>query len=484
VALGATRTRLLVLNLVESLVLAVLGGVLALVLARWGVTLILSMLPLATIPAPLAFQLDARVLGFAALLSVLSALLFGLAPGLRDTHLNVAGALRSSQGGAPPRSVRHLGRVLMAFQVGLSVLLLVGAGLFLQTLRNLAHVEIGFNPDKLLQVLIDTRGAGYRRGDVGGVHGLMLDRIGSIPGVLSVTSVRNPIMRGAMSRGLLQLPGLTTSPEDFWDSADVGPGFFETLGIPLLRGRTFTPPDFKSHRGIVVNDAWVRKYFPNEDPVAMGIGVLGVVGNVRLAGVRAPSAPMVFQMTSPELDRLNSLLVRSEADPAAVVPAIREALRAINPRLLIDVRTMRQEIATDIATERMVAATSSFFGVLGLLLVSIGIFGVASYTVAQRTTELGIRMALGAGRWTVIRDSLQDTVIVFGAGLAVGIVAAFVAVRLMANLVSDLLFGLRPTDTVSIVLAVLLMATVALVACILPARYATRIDPLTAIRCE
>jgi predicted permease len=484
VALGATRARLLVLNLVESLLLAALGGALALVLARWGVTLILSMLPLATIPAPLAFQLDARVLGFVALLSVLSALLFGLAPALRATQVNVATALRSSQGATSPKAARHVGRVLMAFQVGLSVLLLVGAGLFLQTLRNLAHVDIGFNPDKLVQVLIDTRGAGYPRGGVGGVHRLMLERIGAIPGVQSVTSVRNPIMRGAMSRGMMQLPGLTTSPGDFWDSADVGPNFFETLGVPLRRGRTFAASDFESHRGIVVNEDWVRKYFPNDDPVARGIGVLGVVGNVRLAGVRTESAPTVFHMTSPEVDRLNSLLVRTAAEPASVIPAIREALRAINPRLLIDVRTMRQEIATDIATERMVAATSSFFGVLGLLLVSIGIFGVASATVAQRTPELGIRMALGAGRWTVIRDSLQDTLLVFGAGLAVGILAAFAAVRLMGSLVSDLLFGLRPTDTISIVIAIVLMAAVAIVACILPARRATRIDPLTAIRCE
>ena len=464
--------------------LAALGGALALVLARWGVSLILSMLPLATIPAPLAFQLDARVLGFAALLSVLSALLFGLAPALRATPINLANALRSTQGATAPKGVRHVGRVLMAFQVGLSVLLLVGAGLFLQTLRNLAHVDIGFNPDKLLQVLIDTRAAGYRRGDVGGVHRLMLERIGSIPGVQSVTSLRNPIMRGPMGRGMMQLPGLTPSPGDFWDSAVVGPNFFETLEIPLLRGRTFAAPEFESHRAIVVNDAWVRKYFPNDDPVAKGIGVLGVVGNVRLAGVRTAGAPTVFHMTSPELDRLNSLLVRTPAEPAAVIPAIREALSGINPQLLVDVRTMRQEIATDIATERMVAATSSFFGLLGLLLVSIGIFGVASYTVAQRTTELGIRMALGAGRWSVIRDSLQDTMLVFGAGLAVGILAAIAGVRLLGNFVSDLLFGLRATDALSVIVAVLLMATVAVLACILPARHATRIDPLTAIRCE
>ena len=484
VALGASRARLVALNLVESVMLAMAGGALALLFARWGVTLLLSMLPLTAIPPPLAFQVDARVLGFAVLVSILCALLFGLAPALRATKVDLASALRSSQGAASPKGVRHVGRLLMVFQVGLSVLLLVGAGLFLQTLRNLAHVDIGFNPNNLLQVAIDTRAAGYPRGQVGGVHQLMLERIGSIPGVQSVSSVRNPIMKGALSRGMLRIPGLTIASGDSWETADVGPAFFETTRIPLLRGRTFTAADFASPRGFVVTDAWARKYVPNDDPVAKGIGVLGIVGNVRLAGVRRETAPLVFMMTTQELDRLNSLLVRTSAEPTAVIPAIREALGAINPRLLVDVRTMNQDIAADIAIERMVAATSAFFGLLGVLLVSIGIFGVASYTVSQRTTELGIRMALGAGRWSVIRDSLRDTIRVFGVGLALGVVAAFFAVRLVASLISDLLFGLSPTDAFTIVLAVLLMALVAIAACILPARRATRIDPLTAIRCE
>jgi predicted permease len=443
------------------------------------------MLPITAIPASLTFQADGRVLGFAALLSLVSALLFGLAPAWRASRVDVT-ALRSTHGATATVSGRRSGRLLVACQVGLSVVLLVGAGLFLQTLRNLAHVDLGFNPDNLLQVSIDTRGAGYREGQVGPVSRLLLERIAAIPGVTSVTVIRNPVMRHAGSRGAMRLPGVNLQPGEYWETADVGPAFFETMGIPLVRGRTFAPADFAAERRTVfiVNQAWAKRYFPNDDPVARQIGIIGVVGDTRLAGVRVESAPMTFMMVASEPDRISALEVRTAGNPIAVAPAIRDEVRRIHPRLFLDVMTMRQEIARDMATERMVAGTSAFFGGLGVLLVSIGIFGVASYTVAQRTRELGIRIALGANRWRVIRESLQDTMRVFAAGLGGGTLAAIALVRITGSYMSDLLFGLTVTDAASIAIAVLIMVAVALVACILPARYATRIDPLAAIRSE
>jgi ABC-type antimicrobial peptide transport system permease subunit len=193
---------------------------------------------------------------------------------------------------------------------------------------------------------------------------------------------------------------------------------------------------------------------------------------------------MMYLMLPKEPDRINALEVRSVGDPEDVAQAVQDEIRRVNPRLLIGARTMRQEIERNISKERMVAATSGFFSLLGLLLASIGIFGVASSAVAQRTNEIGIRMALGAGRWAVIRESLRDAILVFGAGLAAGIMAAIAAVQLTATLVSDLLFGLTATSAVNIAAAVLVMIGVALAACILPARRATRIDPLQAIRHE
>ena len=285
---------------------------------------------------------------------------------------------------------------------------------------------------------------------------------------------------------MMRLPGLTLQPGESWETADVGPAFFETMGIPLLRGRTFAASDFAAEprRAFIVNEAWARRYFPNDDPVARQIGIIGIVADVRLAGVRSETAPMTFMMIPKHPDRVSAIEVRTTGHPSTVFAAIRDEVRRIHPRLLTDLRTMREEIARDIATERMVAGTSALFGLLALLLVSIGIFGVASYSVAQRTTELGIRLALGAGRWAVIRESLGDTLRVLGAGLAAGTLAAIAAVRIASRFISDLLFGLAPADAASVAAAVLIMAVVAVAACIVPARHATRIDPLRAIRCD
>ena len=485
-ALGAGRSRLVLQYLVESTLLAAIGCALGLVLARWGVSIVLSMLPLPAIPESLMFHADARVLGFAAGVSLLSALLFGLAPAWRATEVDATACLRSSQGSTAPRNVRRLGRVLVACQVGLSVVLLVGAGLFVQTLRNLSRQDVGFNPDRLLQVSIDTRFAGYGKGQVGDVYRLLLERVAAVPGVQSVTGVRNPIMRHSLSRMAIRLPGVEFGQGEMWDGADVGPSFFETMAIPVLRGRTFTAADFAGdQRGLfVVNESWVRRYFPNDDPVARQIGIIGVVKDVKLDGVRTEVRPTMFAMAMKEPDRVNSLQVRTASEPEAIVPAIREAIQRINPKLLVGIRTMREDIDRDIAKERMVAALSAFFSVLGLLLASIGIFGVASYTVAQRTKELAIRRALGADRWSVIRESLRETMVVFGLGLVAGTLAAVAAARFTASVIADLLFGLTATDAANIALAVAVMVTVALAACVLPAHRATTIDPLAGLREE
>ena len=485
-ALGAGRSRLILQYLVETALLAALGCALGLVLARWGVSIVVSMLPLPAIPESLMFHGDARVLGFAAGVSLVSALLFGLAPAWRATEVDATACLRSSQGSTAPRSVRRLGRVLVACQVGLSVVLLVGAGLFVQTLRNLSRQDVGFSPDRLLQVSIDTRFAGYGKGKVGDVYRLLLERVAAVPGVQSVTGVRNPIMRHSLSRMAIRLPGVEFGEGEMWDGADVGPSFFETMAIPVLRGRAFTATDFAGdQRGVfVVNESWVKRYFPNDDPVARQIGIIGVVKDVKLDGVRTEVRPTMFAMAMKEPDRVNSLQVRTASAPEAIVPAIREAIQGINPKLLVGIRTMREDIDRDIAKERMVAALSAFFSFLGLLLASIGIFGVASYAVAQRTKELAIRRALGADRWSVIREALRDTMVVFGLGLVAGTLAAVAAARFTASVIADLLFGLTATDAANIALAVAVMVTVALAACVLPAHRATKIDPLAGLRQE
>jgi hypothetical protein len=290
-------------------------------------------------------------------------------------------------------------------------------------------------------------------------------------------------MRDGLSRSRHEVRGFPLASEDSWESADVGPGFFETMGIPILRGRSIDAADFEQRRAVsVVNEAWVRQFLPTIDPIGSPVGIVGIVGDVKLARVRHETGPMMYSLLQPEPDRINALEVRTLGDPEAVLPAIREAVRAINPQLFVGTRTMREEIDRNLARERLVAGLSGFLGLLGLLLVSIGIFGVASYTVAQRTRELGIRMALGAARRSVIGAALRETMVVFGAGLVAGVAAAVVAVRLAASFIADLLFGLTATDALTVVVAALVLTGVSVAACALPARRAASIDPLLAIR--
>lgn len=488
VALGASRSRVIAQYFIESLVLATIGGALGLMFARWGVSLVLSMLPLPQIPAGLAFAVDARMLVFTAALSVVSALLFGLAPAWRAADVDLTSALRPGHGITSPAAARRLRSALVGCQVALSVLLLVAAGLFVQTLRNLTRLDMGFNPDRLIQVSVDTRSAGYGRGQVAPLARLLRDRLSAVPGVESVAIIRNPVLRG-LSRARMDLPGVTVGRDEAWDAADVGPGFFETMRIPIVRGRPFTDGDVEQERMLVaLSESFVKRYYPTTDPIGKQVGgnleVVAIVGDAKLGTVRSPMGPMMYFVSSRQPDRFNGIEVRTAGNAETVAQGIRQVIHAVNPRLFIDLKPMRVQIDDSLATERLVAAISAFFSVLGLLLASIGIFGVASSAVAQKTNELGIRMALGASRWSIVRESLRETVLVVSVGLLAGLAAAVAAVQVSSKFIADLLFGLTATDAINIALAIAVMAAVAIAACILPTRHATRIDPLVAIRHE
>jgi hypothetical protein len=276
------------------------------------------------------------------------------------------------------------------------------------------------------------------------------------------------------------------------------------MGIEPVRGRTFAASDFLGNyvpppvvsgpgsRKIidfirrtgpyVINEAFAKQYFPNADPLVTTSPIVGIVRNAKLLGVGPEIAPLMFlPARSP---RMEAIIVRTAGEAGVITSAIRDAIQAVHPRLLVGVTTVGEAMNRNIAKERMVAAISAFFGVLGLALACIGIFGVASSTVASRAKELGIRRALGAGGWSVIRESLRETLLVVALGITAGGVAAFVAVRLTASLIADLLYGLTATDARNLVAAVAVMIVAALAACALPALRATRVDPLVAIRDE
>jgi predicted permease len=310
VALGAGRSRLAMQCLVESALLAAFGAILGLVFARWGASMILSMLPLPAIPQALVFQADARVLGFAAAASLASAVMFGLAPSWRATRVDLTANLKSGHGSTQAKGTRLFARALVACQVALSVLLLVAAGLFVQTIRNLTRLDLGFNTKKLLQVSIDTSGAGYAEGQVAAVYRLLLERVSAIPGVRGVTVVRNPLFHG-LSRCASDIRGLRRAGDETWDCVDVGPAFFETLNIPLLRGRLFTESDFARGQALfIVNEPFLKHFFPDSDPVGK-TRIVGVVGNTKLSSLRRENGPLMYYMVRKEPDRINALEVRA-----------------------------------------------------------------------------------------------------------------------------------------------------------------------------
>jgi predicted permease len=490
-ALGAGRGRLLATFLVEALLLAACGGLVGALLARWGVATLLATLPVAAEPAPLAFRTDGRLLAFLAAIALVSSVLVGLLPAWRAVHDDPGAELHASRG-ATVRG-RWLGRALVAGQVALSVLLLVGAGLFVQTLRNLQRLDVGFDPAGLLQISVDTRGAGYQKDQVGRLQALLLERLASVPGVRSVSAIRNGVMQAAGTRARVDLPGRELGQDEAWNGAEVGPGFFETMAIPVRRGRAFTSADFAHGRGaVVVTESWAARYVPGADPIGARIGnagqheIVGIVADTRIFDMRTDVGPTMFFMAPTEPDRFNALEVRVApgGDTAAVAAAVQAEIRRVNPRLVVSARTMHEEIGRMVARERLIALVSAAFGGLGLLLAAIGIFGVAAAAVARRTSELGIRIALGASRAAVIREAMRETALTVLAGLSVGLLAAGLAVRLAAPWLGDLVFGLDPIDARTFAGASLGMLGVAIGACLWPVRRALAVDPLVAMRAE
>jgi predicted permease len=491
-ALGAGRSRLVAHSLVETTLLATAGCVAGVLLARWGVSLVVAMLPLPAPPGSLAFHSDARLLIFASAICVFSTLLFGLGPAWRAADVNLTGWLQSTHGLSAPLRMRHFGRLLVSAQVALSVLLLVGAGLFVQTLRNLSRLHVGFSAERLIQLSIDTRYAGYKENEVPALSRLLLERISEVPGVRSASRTRNPLMRGTSGMWLgLLLPGIRKPVQD-WDGIDVGPQFFETMGITVVRGRAFAPGDFAPERRtesrwvvdrFVINEAFVKQHYPNVDPLAAGSPIIGIVKDAKLFSVKDSVGPVMF-LASPWPELFAAIQVRVAGDPVAIERAIRQVANDVNPRLLTEMSTLGEASSRSMARERMVASISGFFGVLGVVLAALGIFGIASSAVTQRTKELGIRRALGAGRWLLVRDSLRDTLVVISIGLTTGTLVALVIVRVTATFIADLLYGISATDMANLAVAVGMMLAVGLAACALPALRATRVDPLLSIRAD
>jgi predicted permease len=484
-ALGATRFRLVRQLLTESVVLASAGAGLGLLIAYWG----RQLLPGASAQAPL----DWRVLVFTGVLALVTAILFGVAPALRATGSGLSDSLKESSR-TVTGSRALLGKTLLVVQVAVSLVLLIGAGLFLRTVENLRRVDVGFNAQNLVLFRVNPQLNRYDSTRISSLYDRMTERLQAVPGVKAVTLSNPPLLSGSVNGTSFVVQGrsYTRGPHNDISRVRIASNFFETMGIPLLTGRAFTDADnFAAPRVAVINEAAVRKFFPNENPLGRRFGssletssqieVVGVVRDAKYNSVREDAPPTMYVPYTQSPIGGMAFEIRTAGDPSAAVGSIREAVRQADANVpLMNVATQMEAIETRFAQERLFAQAYALFGGLALLVAAVGLFGVMSYSVSRRVTEIGVRMALGARRLDVVRMILRESIVLVAAGIAAGITAALASSRLIAAL----LFGLQPTDPATIGLAVLLLLAVSALAGYLPARRAARVDPMVALRTE
>jgi predicted permease len=494
-AIGAGRWRLIRQSLTESLVLTLAGGLLGLVLASWGKTVLLrfllgflnSLLP----GGNLRFdaRTDMRILAFTLGLSVLAALLFGLIPALRAARTDPAAALKDHPALGAPR--RRLGRALVSLQVGISVLLVVLTGLVVQTFANLNHVNPGFNPENLLLFQLDATQTGYDGQRGMDFYESVRQSVAAIPGVRAVALSDLALGSGSEASSAISIVGRSTGPDDHsqaWQLV-VSDSFFSTMGIALLQGRDLAASDTSAHPKVaVVNETFVRSFLPAQDPLGKSFQIasdpyqiVGVCRDAKYQNLRNEAPPTMYlsyRQTSP---RAMYFEIRSALPPLSLVPAVRQAVAGRDPNVpLAGITTQRRQIDQSIAPERLFASLGSFLALVAVLLSFVGLYGLMAYNVARRTGEIGIRMALGATRRNITWPILREAVLLAAAGLAVGVPVALA----VAHLLRSVLFGIQPYDPATLLGSVLLLTGVAVIAAWIPARRAAKVAPMAALRYE
>ena len=498
-ALGAGRGRLIRQHLTESLLLALLGGAAGLVLAAWAAGF-LSSLPLGTdLPLKFDFQADARVYLFAFGAVLLTGVVVGIVPALRAARNDVNSVLREGGRGASDGPRRHLVRgTLVAAQVAGSLLLLIVAGLFIRSLDKAQQLYLGFNPDHILDLTLDPEQINFNETQTREFYRQITERIGSLPGVVSVAqaftvpmgviSADDPVVaEGHPLEAGKQAPQVMFNP--------VSPNYFETLRIPLQSGRGFTDADTKTAPQVaVINQAMAAKFWPNENPLGKRFStkgqqdsfkeVIGVIPTAKYKNViEDPPQPFYYVPLAQNFVAYRTLHVRTSVPPESLKAQIEAQISEQAPGIPISqVQTMSQALqgVNGFFFFRFGAQLTTTMGLLGLVLAVVGVYSVVSYAAAQRTHEIGIRMALGAESRHILGMVLRQSIFVVGAGLAIGLVAAFAGTRVIGNLI----VGIRPTDPLTFGSVVLLLSAISALACWIPARRATRVDPLTALRYE
>jgi predicted permease len=484
-SIGATRARLVRQLLTESMLVSFIGGGLGLIVAAWGKELI----PGSARHAPL----DATVLLFMFGLTFVTGIVFGIAPALRTAASNVNVALKESSRNLSG-SRTALAKSLVVLQVAVSLVLLTGAGLFLRTVQNLRSVEVGFNPQNLALFRVDTRLNRYDRAQAMVLQTAIIERLKTLPGIKATSYSSAALLSGSEADTNMVVQGReqTATPQDVIYQLTVSHDFFSTMEIPIAAGRSFAATDTETSPGVaVINKTAAKRFFPNENPIGQRFGttretsgrfeIVGIARDARYNSLRDLAPPTAYFLFPQRPVPAVTFEVRTLDDPSNLMPSIREAVREIDPKLpLLNISTQTQQIARRFEQESTFARAYSLFGTAALLLVCIGLFGLMSYSVTRRTYEIGIRLALGANRLDVLRMVMRESLFLVGIGLAIGLAASLAAGRFIATL----LFDLAPTDALSIVAAMGVLTVVSALAGYIPARRASRVNPIVALHYE
>jgi putative ABC transport system permease protein len=499
VALGASRLRVIRQLLTESVLLAVIGGVLGLLLAVWAVEMLVSLSP-EDLPRVKEVAIDPRVLSFTLVISVLTGIIFGLVPALSaisrgDLNETLKEGGRATGGaGSGHNRMRSL---LVVAEVALSLVLLVGAGLLIKSFLRLSQVETGFNATSVMTMRLALPQANYTEAPKrAAFYQQLLERARALPGVEAAGVISELPLSGQDNDTYFALEGqpLSSTPtaDNLANFRTASPDYFRAMGIPLVRGRFFSDGDREgAPRAIIISESFARSFFPNEDPIGrrltLDLGepwpgeIVGVVGNIRHSSLASePWREMYTNIAQTPRGQVN-LVIRTSSDPAMITSAVKAEVQSLDRDLPIySPKTMEQRVAESAAAPRFRTLLLALFAALALVLAGVGIYGVISYTVTQRTHEIGIRMALGAQRRDIFKLIVGRGVVLTLIGVAIGLAGAFLMTRVMASL----LFGVSATDPVTYGIVSALLIAVALAACYVPARKATKVDPMIALRYE
>jgi len=496
-SIGAGRTRIVQQMLAECLLLSLGGGVLGIAVAYWCTRVLPRWASEGTAAIPLNLSPDTSILVFSVVVALATGILCGLAPALQSARIEPASVLKAGVQSIPGRdagsrwSVRKL---LVAAQVALSLVLLVGAGMFLKTLQNYSQLNPGFDRNHLLNVQINTHLVNFQSSEFPSLYQRLIDRMEALPGVRSASIATCSLVAGCLDSSdviLTSDSGKTIAKANVQVNS-ISLNYFMTTGIRLLRGREFaTTDDASAPRIAIVNETFARRYFGGQNPIGLRFSyagdesnsfqIVGIVSDARVNDIREPASPLIYFPIAQNIGDIGGLEVRTAADPRWMATQAQQAIADVDPRIpIVSIATLNQEVSDNLAQPRLIARLTSIFGVLALVLACLGLYGVMSYTTQRRTSEIGVRLALGSTRRAVLWLVIRETLLLAGFGSIIGIAFAFAGM----HMATSFLFGLSPDNPAVFALATILLLVASALAGFIPAWRAARIEPVQALRIE